>query len=161
LKGARKSVRDILSPQFMGDLICVEIEEEGLPWVSYRVDHQALRRLTEERLGKTVLVTDRLEWSPSETVEAYRNLTCVEDAFKNMKNVDFQPRLPLDGPEDTSTRFLLRSRSPAIHPDRKGGKGSRHRPVTPSPAQGSLGDQGGRGHLPAGNPRPPQGPYDA
>jgi transposase len=90
LKGTRKKIGEILSPQFMGDLIRVEVEEEnGLPRVSYRVNHQALRRLTEERLGKTVLVTDRLEWSPAEVVESYRNLNCVEDAFKNMKNVDF------------------------------------------------------------------------
>ncbi|MCG2795734.1 MAG: IS1634 family transposase [Actinomycetia bacterium] len=90
LKGTRKKVGEILSPQFIGDLIQVEVDqEEGLPRISYRVDHQALRRLTEERLGKNVLVTDRLEWSPPEIVESYRNLTSIEDAFKNMKNVDF------------------------------------------------------------------------
>ncbi|MCG2817573.1 MAG: IS1634 family transposase [Actinomycetia bacterium] len=90
LKGTRKKVSEILSAQFMGDLIRVEIEEEkGLPRISYRVDHQALRHLTEERLGKNVLVTDRLEWSPTEVVESYRSLTSIEDTFKNMKNVDF------------------------------------------------------------------------
>jgi len=90
LKGTRKKVGEILQAQFMGDLIRVEIGgEDGLPRISYRVDHQALRRLTEERLGKNVLVTDRLEWSPSEIVESYRSLTSIEDAFKNMKNVDF------------------------------------------------------------------------
>ncbi|MCG2795711.1 MAG: hypothetical protein L6427_07615, partial [Actinomycetia bacterium] len=90
VRGVKRKIGEILSPQFMGDLIRVEVEEEnGLPLISYRVDHQALRRLTEERLGKTVLVTDRLEWSPSEIVESYRNLTSIEDAFKNMKNVDF------------------------------------------------------------------------
>jgi transposase len=90
VKGTRKKVGEILSAQFMGDLIRVEIEEEEeLPRISYRVDHQALRRLTEERLGKNVLITDRLEWSPADIVDSYRSLTSIEDAFKNMKNVDF------------------------------------------------------------------------
>ncbi|MCG2779167.1 MAG: hypothetical protein L6406_26125 [Desulfobacterales bacterium] len=35
----------------------------GIPRLSYRVDHAALQRLSQERLGRTVLVSDHTQWS--------------------------------------------------------------------------------------------------
>jgi transposase len=55
----------------------------------YSLSHAALEKLTNERLGRTVLVTDRKEWNPEQVINAYRSLTGVEDSFKNMKNIDF------------------------------------------------------------------------
>jgi len=90
VSGVRKKVREILSPQFMGDLFRADISEEaGLPALRYSVDHDALRRLTEERLGKTLLVTDRLDWTDAQLVEAYRGLAAIEETFRVMKNTHF------------------------------------------------------------------------
>jgi len=86
----QRSVQEILSPQFMNFLIAVKVEEEnGLPRLRYEVNHSALQRLCDERLGKTLLVSDRLDWTDQQVVEAYRSLSQVEDAFRNMKNVEF------------------------------------------------------------------------
>ena len=88
--GARKKVKEILIPQFMGELFKIELEEEGgLPALRYSVDHEALRRLSDERLGKTLLVTDHTDWSAGQLAEAYRSLTSIEETFRNMKNVHF------------------------------------------------------------------------
>lgn len=88
--GARKKVKEILIPQFMGELFKIELEEDaGLPALRYSVDHDALRRLSDERLGKTLLVTDHLEWPAGQLVEAYRSLTAIEETFRDMKNVHF------------------------------------------------------------------------
>jgi len=90
LKNLEKQIQKILSVQFMGDILKVKIQEKGtLPDFTYEVDHSALRNLSNQRLGKTVLVTDQLDWPPHQVIESYRNLTYIEESFKNMKNVDF------------------------------------------------------------------------
>ena len=88
----RGSVNKILSPQFMKELIATQVTQDkktGLPRLLYHVDHEALQRLSQERLGRTVLASDHLDWDARQVVEAYRSLCGVEDAFKSMKNTDF------------------------------------------------------------------------
>lgn len=86
----RTKIQKILSAQFMTELLNVRIQKQGSAFdLSYEVDHAALRKLTEERLGKTVLVTDQLGWSLHQVITSYRNLTYIEESFKNMKNLHF------------------------------------------------------------------------
>ena len=86
----KRSVQAILALQFMKDLFRITIEEErGLPQLRYALDHKALDRLSHERLGRTVLITDHLDWTAQQIIAAYRSLTSIEETFKNMKNVDF------------------------------------------------------------------------
>ena len=74
----------------MAELINVKVEEkDGWPYLRYAVDHEALHRLANQRLGRTVLITDRLDWSPMDVVQSYRNLAGIEETFKNMKNIKF------------------------------------------------------------------------
>lgn len=90
LKNLEKQIQKILSVQFMEDILKVKIQEKGaLPDFTYEVDHSALRNLSNQRLGKTILVTDQLDWPPHQVIESYRSLTYIEESFKNMKNVDF------------------------------------------------------------------------
>ena len=89
-RGVKASANRILASQFMKDLFEIKVEEEkGLPLLSYAVNHKVLDRLINERLGRTALVTDHLDWKPSQVIGAYRSLTQIEDTFKNMKNIDF------------------------------------------------------------------------
>lgn len=90
VRGVQKSVCDILSPQFMNDLFQVRIQEKnGVPDLEYALDHGALDKLSNERLGRTVLVTDHAGWEPREIIGAYRSLSKIEETFKNMKNIHF------------------------------------------------------------------------
>jgi len=90
IENLEKQIQKILSSQFMEDIIKVQIQEKGsMPDFSYSVDHSALRKLSNERLGKTVLVTDQLDWPPHHVIESYRNLAYIEETFKNMKNLHF------------------------------------------------------------------------
>jgi transposase len=92
VRSVRIRANGILSAQFMRKLIQVDIEGDnvsGIPLLHYDVDHDEFRRLNQERLGRTVLVSDHIQWNARQVVEAYRSLSVVEDAFKNMKNVDF------------------------------------------------------------------------
>lgn len=90
VKSVRNEVKNILASQFMNNIFKAEIrEDQSLPVLTYSVDHEALQTLTENRLGKTILVTDHLDWSPARVIEAYRNLSGVEQSFKHMKNLRF------------------------------------------------------------------------
>jgi len=90
LKNMQKQIQKILSVQFMEDILKVKIQEKGaIPDFSYSVDHAALQRLSHQRLGKTVLVTDQLDWTPYQVIDSYRNLAYIEETFKNMKNIHF------------------------------------------------------------------------
>jgi transposase len=90
VKSVQEEIKKILAPQFMSSIFKVEVlPRQGLPELSYSVDHSKLQDLTEHRLGKTILATDRPKWSTTQVIEAYRNLFCIEQIFKNMKNVKF------------------------------------------------------------------------
>jgi transposase len=90
LASVRRAVRSILSAQFMADLFRTDVtEDKGLPRLTYEVDHAALQSLTETQLGRTLLLTDHAHWTARETITTYRSLGVVEDAFKQMKNIDF------------------------------------------------------------------------
>ena len=85
-------VDEILSQQFMKKLINTEVKKDkksGIPLLNYYVDHSALQLLSQERLGRTVLVTDHTQWGTRQIIEAYRSLHLIEDSFKDMKNTDF------------------------------------------------------------------------
>lgn len=89
-RNLRQQIQKILSVQFMKDILKVKIhKKDSLFDISHEVDHSALRKLSDERLGKTVLVTDQLDWTPHQVIESYRNLVYIEESFKNMKNLHF------------------------------------------------------------------------
>jgi transposase len=92
VRSVRTRVGTILSAQFMKSLVQIDLQEDkvsGIPRLIYNVDHTALQLLSQERLGRTVLVSNHTQWNARQVVEAYRSLSVVEDAFKNMKNTDF------------------------------------------------------------------------
>jgi transposase len=86
-----KAVNDILRGQHMKDLFVVTIREakNGLPVLRYRFDQAAYKRLQRRRLGKTLLFTDNAHWSDGDIVSAYRGQHHVENAFRQMKDVQY------------------------------------------------------------------------
>jgi transposase len=90
MKAAKAEINKILGPQFMDSIFRFNLTKQNdLPSLTYSVDHNALRELTEHRLGKTILITDHLDWVPQHVINAYRNLSRIEETFKHMKNVRF------------------------------------------------------------------------
>jgi len=84
------SVRGILSAQFMTDLFdCSVTEEKGRPALHYALNHAALDTLTQQHLGRTLLLAVGTQGDAEKSIDTYRRLTQIEDVFKNMKNVDF------------------------------------------------------------------------
>jgi transposase len=90
-KSVRASVNKILSPQHMKKIFSIDLKDyDGQPVLKYSIDHKTLERIAERELGRTLLITTRIEeWLPSEVILAYRSLYSVEEAFRHMKNRDY------------------------------------------------------------------------
>ena len=86
--GTRKKVQGWLASHDIKDLFEVEITEvKGLPDLSYRFSEAAWQQLQATRLGKTILFTDRTDWTDAEVVRGYRSQHHVESAFRDLKHV--------------------------------------------------------------------------
>jgi transposase len=81
------AVEKILEAEYMKEIFSYEVNEDcGYIQLSYSHSEQQLERLRGEHLGKTVLFTDRGDFTNDQVVSAYRSAWHVEAAFKQMKN---------------------------------------------------------------------------
>jgi transposase len=91
IEGTRAAVAKILRGRHMKDLFAITIQEDpeanGLPRMRYRFRGRAYDRLQRTLLGKTLLFTDREDWTDEQIVVAYRGQHHVESAFRQMKDV--------------------------------------------------------------------------
>jgi transposase len=90
-RGARdvlaRRVAEVMRGQHMRRLLRVDIVQEHGRWrlVTW-VDAEEYRRLTEERFGLRIVMTDRDELSTAELIVAYRGQSRAERAFREMKD---------------------------------------------------------------------------
>jgi transposase len=106
LASVQKQCRTALGRQHLEEVIHVTVDEgpEGLPQVTYELDAAALQRIAETRLGKTILISNRKEWSDDRIIEAYRSQYLIEAVFKEMKNRTTGSWWPLNHWTDSKLR---------------------------------------------------------
>jgi transposase len=106
LASVQKQCRTALRRQHLRDVIRVTIEEgaEGLPQLVYAIDAEALHRITETHLGKTILISNRKEWSDERIITAYRSQFVIEAVFKEMKDRTTGSWWPLNHWTDSKLR---------------------------------------------------------
>jgi transposase len=90
LAGTRKKVQGWLSARDMGALFAWEVTlQDGLPSLSYHFREEAWQELQVTRLGKTILFTDRDDWTDAQVVRGYRSQHHVEAAFRDLKDTEY------------------------------------------------------------------------
>ena len=79
----RKKITGWLSSaQFLDELVRYELKRESERWrLQFDVDTSAFNRLMTKRLGRTVLITNRMDWSIEQVVAAYGGQQQVEKVF--------------------------------------------------------------------------------
>ena len=86
-ESAAAAVKKILAVEYMSDIFLYDIlESGGNVHLVYRHSDAALENIRKINLGKTVLFTDRKDFTNEQIVSAYRNAWHVEKSFKQMKN---------------------------------------------------------------------------
>ena len=91
MEGTEKIVKGILCGRHMKDLFTAQVEKRanGLPKLSFEFRQDAWKELQATLLGKTILFTDRGDWTDEQIVLGYRSQYHVEEAFRCMKNPHF------------------------------------------------------------------------
>lgn len=88
VEGVQKKVKEILRGRHMADLFAAQVRKNraGLPRLSFRFQDKAHQHLRSTLLGKTLLFTDRTDWSDEQIVLAYRAQHHVEADFRRLKD---------------------------------------------------------------------------
>lgn len=88
LAAVQKQCQTARRRQHLHEVIQVTVQEDaqGLPRVAYELDTAALHRIAQTHLGKTILISNREEWTDDRIMEAYRSQYLIEAVFKEMKD---------------------------------------------------------------------------
>lgn len=84
----KKQCQTILKRPHLKKIIQVSVTEAepGVAQLQFAIDAEALHRVSETYLGKTILVSNREEWEDERIIVAYRSQFLIEDVFKEMKD---------------------------------------------------------------------------
>jgi len=87
-ESAAKRVNQILSGQYIGDVLRVEYHprRRGSDRLEYWIDEAELSRLHNEVFGKRIVVTNRDQWTTEDILLAYRGQSHVEAVFRQCKD---------------------------------------------------------------------------
>jgi len=87
LTKVKKRLDKILSCSHMKEIFSIFLNETtSIPQLQYSVNKKNFDHLISSRLGRTLLITNRLNWSAYEIITYYRELEKIEEVFKHMKN---------------------------------------------------------------------------
>ncbi|MEK6557213.1 MAG: IS1634 family transposase [Candidatus Margulisiibacteriota bacterium] len=83
-----KQCKSILSRQYLRNLVAIAVKKTkgGIPRLSFHIDADALQKLSDTHLGKTILITSRKGWDERMIIKAYRSQYVIENVFKEMKH---------------------------------------------------------------------------
>jgi transposase len=86
----RNKISRWLSAQFVSELVRYQLEQREGRWqLQFDFDHNALQRLLAHRLGRTVLLTNRLDWTAEQVVAGYSGQQHIERVFRGLKDGDW------------------------------------------------------------------------
>jgi transposase len=89
-QGLRNKIARWLSPQFVDQLIHTRLEQRDGRWhLQFDFDHSALEKLLAHRLGRTVLLTNRFDWTPEQLIDGYSGQQPIEQVFRGLKDGDW------------------------------------------------------------------------
>lgn len=89
-RGLRNKIARWLAPQFVEELVSYQLEQRDGRWhLQFDFDHQALERLMAQRLGRTVLISNRFDWTAEQLITAYSGQQHIEQVFRGLKEGDW------------------------------------------------------------------------
>jgi transposase len=82
-----RKIRRWLSAPFLAELIRYQLQEQDGKWqLQFDFDSAALPQLLSQRLGRTVLLTNRMDWSAEQVVAGYGGQQSIERVFRGLKD---------------------------------------------------------------------------
>ena len=88
--GLRHRIGRWLSGAFVADLVRYQLEHRDGRWhLQFDFDNAAFQKLIAHRLGRTVLLTNRLDWTAEQVVTGYSGQQQIEQVFRGLKDGDW------------------------------------------------------------------------
>jgi transposase len=101
-------VADLLRPRHLKRVLSVEVAgTQDKPTLTATLDHDALHELHERTFGRSLLLTDRDDWTDTEIIAAYHALNRNEAAIRRAKNTDYLAARPIYHWTDQKIRVHL------------------------------------------------------
>lgn len=101
-------VAGLLTPRHLKRVLSVEVAgPQDKPTLTHTLDHDALSELHERTFGRSLLLTDRDDWSDTEIIAAYHALNRNEAAIRRVKNTDYLAARPIYHWTDQKIRVHL------------------------------------------------------
>ena len=102
----RKKIQQwLLSSAFLEDLIHCQLDSDnGRLRLQFDFNHAAFQKLLANRLGRTVLLTMRMDWTAEQVVAAYSGQQKIEQVFRGLKDGDWLGWGPMYHWTDTKIR---------------------------------------------------------
>jgi transposase len=86
-EGITRKIQKWLSGQFLSEVIRYQLESRDGQWrLQFDFDQAAFERLLGRRLGRTVLLTNRMDWAAEQVVAGYAGQQQVERVFRGLKD---------------------------------------------------------------------------
>lgn len=86
----RNKIKNLLSAQYLEELVRYQLEQRDGHWrLQFDLDTSAWQRLLDHRLGRTVLLTNRMDWSAEQVVNGYSDQQQIEQVFRGLKDGDW------------------------------------------------------------------------
>ena len=86
-QGLRNRIGRWLSDSFVREVLHYSLEQRDNHWqLTFHIDDGALKQLWSQRLGRTVLLTNRLDWSADQVVAGYSGQQQIERVFRGLKD---------------------------------------------------------------------------
>jgi transposase len=101
-------VAEALKPRHLKRVLAVQIAGTAdKPTLTYTLDHDALSELEQRVFGRSLLLTDRDDWTDAEIIAAYHALNRNEAAIRRTKNSDYLAARPIYHWTDQKIRVHL------------------------------------------------------
>jgi transposase len=105
-RGIRNKIARWLAPDFLAELVRYDLQSVDGRWqLKFDFDHQAWLALMAHRLGRTVLVTNRMDWTAEQVVAAYSGQQRIEQVFRGLKEGDWLGWGPMHHWTDSKIRI--------------------------------------------------------
>ena len=102
----RSKIERWLSSPFLEDLIRWQLHFDSGHWrLQFDFDNAAFQKLLSKRLGRTLLLTNRLDWTAEQVVAAYADQQQIEQVFRGLKDGDWLGWGPMYHWTDTKIRI--------------------------------------------------------
>jgi transposase len=89
-QGIRNKIHRWLLDPFVREVLHYGLEQRDNRWhLTFEVDNKALQQLWTQRLGRTVLLTNRMDWTAEQVVSGYSGQQQIERVFRGLKDGDW------------------------------------------------------------------------